>query len=205
MCGRFVDPNLRNTEFDFSQLRVAPLPRRFNVKPTEPVHLVFGGKLLLARWGLVPSWHRGELADWRASTFNARLEEAAEKPSFRAPFRHGRCLIPAGGYYEWTGTKSPKQPHLFQNAGNEENLWFAGLVSYWRDLLTCTILTRAANESVAPIHDRMPVILDARDREIWLEGTSSQDLGAQVRLRHYPVARFGLQDEGESLLEPIDL
>lgn len=204
MCGRFVDPNLRNTEFDLSQIRITPLPRRFNIKPTEPVYVSRGEGLELARWGLVPGWHRGALSDWRASTFNARLEEAAEKPSFRGPFRHGRCLIPAGGYYEWTGTRSPKQPHLFMGAGNEATLWFAGLVSHWQELLTCTILTRAANESVAPIHDRMPVILNGGERVIWMAGGPARDLGAGVRLNHHPVARFGLRDEGESLIEPLD-
>ena len=200
MCGRYVDPNLRNTEFDMSQIKINPIPRRFNVKPTQDVYVLLNGDLVWARWGLIPAWHRGEMKDWKAATINARIEEAADKPSFRGPWRNGRCLIPAGGYYEWTGDKTPKQPHLFQSDGNEATLWFAGLISQWRDLLTCTILTRAANDSVEPIHDRMPVILDTNEREAWLGGADDLSLGAEARLRHHPVRRFGIGDEGEGLL-----
>ncbi|HAW46912.1 MAG TPA: SOS response-associated peptidase, partial [Roseovarius sp.] len=114
----------------------------------------------------------------------------------------GRCLIPAGGYYEWTGTKSPKQPHFFSSAGNEETLWFAGLLSVWNDLRTCAILTRAANDSVMPIHDRMPVILDSAEREDWLSGSDRTDLGEGYPVKHHTVARFGIRDEGEALIEP---
>lgn len=203
MCGRFVDPNLRDTELDMSQTKITPIPQRFNVKPTQDVYVLVGGGLVWARWGLIPSWHRGELKDWKAATINARIEEAADKPSFRGPWRHGRCLIPAGGYYEWTGDRSPKQPHLFQAAGNEGTLWFAGLVSQWRDLLTCAIVTRAANDSVAPIHNRMPVILDTSERETWLGGSDDLTLGADALVRHSPVRRFGIGDEGEVLVEPI--
>lgn len=203
MCGRIVDPNLRDTEFDMSHIKLDPLPRRYNVKPTQDVYVLIGGGLVWARWGLIPSWHRGELKDWKAATINARIEEAADKPSFRGPWRHGRCLIPAGGYYEWTGDRTPKQPHLFQAAGNEATLWFAGLISQWRDLLTCTIVTRAANDSVEPIHDRMPVILDTAEREAWLGGSDDLTLGAGARVRHHPVRRFGVRDEGEELVEPV--
>lgn len=203
MCGRYVDPNLRNTEADMSQTKIDPFARRYNVKPTQQVYVVLGGQLVMARWGLIPSWHRGELRDWRASTINARIEEAADKPSFRGPWRHGRCLIPAGGYYEWTGDRSPKQPHYFQSAGNEDTLWFAGLVSEWRDLLTCTIMTRAANETVEPIHDRMPVILDTAGREAWLGGSEDLSIGVGARVRHHPVRAFGIRDEGEDLIEAL--
>src|SRR5690606_6277869 len=124
----------------------------------------------LARWWLIPSWHKGDLKDWKATTFNARVEDAAKKPTFRGPWQYGRCLIPAGGYYEWTGEKGSKQPHFIRNAGNEETLWFAGLSSVWQDMLTCTIVTRAANETVDAVHHRMPVILNTEERDAWLAG-----------------------------------
>ena len=204
MCGRFVDPNLRGTEFEFAEIKITLFPRRFNIKPTQEVYVLLGQELTCARWGLIPGWHRGDLKDWRASTINARIEDAAAKPSFRGAWRHGRCLIPAGGYYEWTGTRSPKQPHFLQGAGNEATLWFAGLMSVWNDLRTCAILTRAANETAAPIHDRMPVILDSAGREAWLSGSARTDLGAGYRLRHHPVARFGIDDDGAALTEPCE-
>lgn len=203
MCGRYIDPNMRGTEFELSELKINPFPRRFNIKPTQDVYVLLDGEITLARWGLIPSWHRGELKDWRATTINARIEEAASKPTWRGPWRHGRCLIPAGGYYEWTGDRSPKQPHAFFSAGNEETLWFAGLHSIWRDMLTCAIVTRAANETVEPIHDRMPVILSTAEREAWLAGSGDLELGAGYQVRHHPVAPFGVKDEGDGLVSRL--
>lgn len=203
MCGRFVDPDLRSAGLDTSWLKINPFLRRFNVKPTQEIYVVGReGHLGLARWGLIPIWHKGELKDWKATTINARIEEAADKPTFRGPWKYGRCLIPAGGYYEWTGDRTPKQPHFFQGAGNEATLWFAGLTSPWRDeLLTATIMTRAANSSVEPIHDRMPVILNTTEREAWLAGLTDLDIGAGAQVRHHPVRPFGIKDEGEQLLD----
>jgi len=206
MCGRFIDPNLRGTDGELSELKINPIPRRFNVKPTEDVLILAKTPLegMYARWWLVPSWHKGELNDWKATTFNARIEEAAEKPTFRAVWKYGRCLIPSGGYYEWSGPKGARRPNVILPAGNEEVLWFAGLASRWRDLLTCTILTRAATEEMAALHPRMPVILNAAEREAWLGGDAGGSLGEQVTLRHYPVAPFGIADDGPDLIEPIE-
>lgn len=205
MCGRYIDPNLRGTELELSQLKIEPFKRRFNIKPTEEVLLLAKSPLVpfMARWGLIPAWHKGELKDWKATTFNARLEDARDKPTFRAVWRHGRCLIPAGGYYEWTGQVGAKQPHFIAAAGNEETLWFAGLGSRWQGLLTCTIMTRAANDAVAALHPRMPVILNADERDAWLGGSDNPALGAEAMLRHHPVARFGLRDDGPELIEPL--
>ncbi|MGA0615726.1 SOS response-associated peptidase [Paracoccus sp. KR1-242] len=206
MCGRFVDPNLRGTEDEFSDLRVNPFPRRFNVKPTQEILLFAKSPLqgMMARWWLIPSWHKGEIKDWKATTFNARIEDAAQKPSFRAVWKHGRCLIPAGGYFEWTGEKAAKRPHFIASAGNEETLWFAGLASRWREMLTCTILTRPANAAVVSLHPRMPVVLNADERDAWLGGSDDPALGAESLLRHHPVARFGIEDDGPELIEPED-
>jgi putative SOS response-associated peptidase YedK len=142
------------------------------------------------------------LKDWKATTFNARIEEAQHKPTFRAVWRHGRCLIPAGGYYEWTGDKGGKKPHAVLSGGNEPTLWFAGLASRWNGVLTCTMMTRAANADVAHIHHRMPVILNVDERERWLAGGDDVEcLGEGARLRHHQVARFGTHDEGRRLIE----
>ncbi|MEI4487205.1 SOS response-associated peptidase [Frigidibacter sp. MR17.14] len=206
MCGRFIDPNLRGGETELSELKIDPFARRFNIKPTEEV-LILGRRpeqARMARWWLVPSWHRGTLAEWKATTFNARIEDAATKPSFKGAWKYGRCLIPAGGYYEWTGTAGAKQPHVILPAGNAETLYFAGLCSLWQDLMTCTILTRAATPEVAAVHSRMPVILSPDEREDWLSGREGPDLGAGARLRHHPVARFGIRDDGPELIEPIE-
>lgn len=207
MCGRFADPNLSGGELDLSGLNVAPVARRFNVKPTQEV-LILGGDPLrghMARWSLIPSWHKGALADWKATTFNARIEDAARKPAFRQVWKHGRCLIPAGGFFEWTGPKGARQPVFFSSATNEETLYFAGLASRWEGLLTCTILTRGATGAMAGLHDRMPVILDTDERAAWLDGSAeTEGLGAGARLRHWPVAKFGTHDDGPALIEPDD-
>lgn len=203
MCGRYVDPNLRSAGLDTSWLKIDPFPRRYNIKPTQQVYVWTDGKTALARWGLIPSWHKGDLKDWKAATFNARIEDAKNKPSFRGPWQHGRILIPAGGYFEWTGDKTPKQPHFFSAAGNEETLWFAGLASIWQDMLTCTIMTRAANDDVEPVHDRMPVILNADERDAWLGGSQDLGLGSGARVKHRPVKRFRIEDDGPELIEPV--
>ncbi len=205
MCGRFVDPNLRSEGADTSWLKINPYPRRYNVKPTNDVLVVGSDKAAaMARWWLIPSWVKGtDPKTWRATTFNARIEDARDKPTFRAAWRHGRCLIPAGGFYEWTGDKGGRQPHFIQLAGNEENLFFAGLSSEWRDILTCTIMTRSANDSMADIHNRMPVILNSDEREAWMGGSDDLGIGAGTKLRHHPVAPFGLRDDGPELVEPV--
>lgn len=200
MCGRFVDPNMRSAGLDTNWLKINSFPRRYNVKPTQTV-IVVALEPMQARWGLIPSWHKGEL--WKANTINARIEEAKDKPSFRGAWRYGRCLVPAGGYYEWTGDKSPRQPHFFASATNEETLWFAGLISPWQDLLTCTIMTRAANRFVEPVHDRMPVILNTDERDAWLAGSEDLQIGAEAHLSHHPVSPFGIKDEGPGLIEPF--
>lgn len=207
MCGRFIDPNLRGTEFELSELKINPFPRRFNVKPTQDV-LIFAKSPLepmMARWWLIPSWFDGaEAKDWKATTFNARIEEARDKPTFRAVWRHGRCLVPAAGYYEWRSENGRKQPYFFASVGNEQTLWIAGLASRWQGLLTCTMMTRAANASVEPIHDRMPVILNLEERAAWLAGSDDLTIGEGAQLQHHPVRPFGISDEGPELIEPIE-
>ncbi|MDT1064193.1 SOS response-associated peptidase family protein [Paracoccus sp. CPCC 101403] len=158
----------------------------------------------MARWWLVPSWHKGELKEFKLATLNARLEDAKDKPAFRSVWRYGRCLIPAGGYYGWTGARGSKQPHFIGFAGNEETLWFAGLASRWQDLLTCMIMTRVANVTVADVHTRMRVILNSDERAAWLGGTDDRELGAGTRLRHHAVSRFGIDDNGPELIEPFE-
>lgn len=207
MCGRIIDPNLRNTEVDMSQIKLDPFGGRFNVKPTETVVILAKRPLVAmeARWSLIPSWFDGVRAkDWKAATFNARIEDARDKPTFRQVWRHGRCLVPVGGFYEWSGPKGARQPHFFRPAGNEANLYLAGLASRWCDLLTCTIMTRAATEAMGGLHDRMPIILNADEQEAWL-GRSDEvaALGSEAMLAHHSIAPFGLHDDGPELIERV--
>jgi putative SOS response-associated peptidase YedK len=169
----------------------------------------------LHRWGLVPSWSKDPALGARLA--NARAETAADKPSFRAPFRRGRCIIPADGFYEWQARPGgPKQPFCIR-AADGSILAFAGLRDTWEGpdgaLETCAILTTSANGLMAPIHDRMPVILAPADYAAWLDPDGVPErLKAMLRpcpegfLRVYPVGpRVGnVRNEGPELAEPAD-
>jgi putative SOS response-associated peptidase YedK len=190
MCGRYnLKTNLSDVAREFRALVQRELPLdpqvdrpRTNISPTQFVAIIredaVARTLAVARWGLVPSWSRDtKLA---ASMINARGETVAEKPAFRAAFRQRRCLIPADAFYEWQaipGTKL-KQPLLIQR--NPPGLLaFAGLWETWRDpaspppepamLETTTIITTSANALMAPVHDRMPVILPPEQWDVWLD------------------------------------
>jgi len=127
------------------------------------------------RWGLVPSWWKKPLSEL-PSTFNARAETVAEKPMFRMAFKSRRCIIPASGFYEWTGKAGAKTPHYF-SAPSGEPLALAGLWERWRDpesdahFDSATIFVGAANEWMSRFHDRMPIMLKWRDADAWLRGS----------------------------------
>jgi putative SOS response-associated peptidase YedK len=131
------------------------------------------------RWGLVPSWWSKPLKEMRMATFNARAETVAEKPMFRDAFKKRRCLIPASGYYEWQDTSSGKQPYYFTRRDGQA-MTIAGLWSNWKDkatgddLKSCTMVITEPNKFVADVHDRMPIILEAKDFEQWERGEISE-------------------------------
>lgn len=134
--------------------------------PKKPVR-----DLSLMKWGLVPSWSKDSSA--AASMINARSETAHKKPAFRDALKLRRCLIPADGFYEWKQTASSKQPYCFE-VSDGELFAFAGLWEGWKDsngnwLKTCSILTTTPNALTSAVHDRMPVILDSMDYDLWLD------------------------------------
>jgi len=183
MCGRFTSTTPAAdlaAFFDVDSVVAADLPFDHNVTPSRDVYVVRVDEreriLDCARWGLVPGWADDPAIG--ARLINARSETAAEKPSFRSAFRRRRCLVPVDGFYEWSVVPGQrrKQPWFF-SAREGGPLAFAGLWESWRSatspedppLLTCTILTRAPNDVVAPIHDRMPVILRRSQWGEWLD------------------------------------
>jgi putative SOS response-associated peptidase YedK len=148
---------------------------------------------------------------------NARTEGIEQKPAYRKPFRHQRCIVPANGFYEWQKVGSRKVPHYFC-LDNEALFGFAGLYDIYTDesgnqLKTYTIITTTANELIAPIHERMPVILRPEDEEIWLNPELHDPEPLLALLKPYPakLMRSYLvstlvnkpQNEGPELLEPV--
>lgn len=183
MCSRFsLTAPPEAVRALFRTRNALDFPPRYNIAPTQPVLIVRNTpsgdrEQHLVRWGLIPSW----VKDPRTFTtlINARSETAAAKPSFRGAIRHRRCLVPATGFYEWTGRPGSKRPHLFQTRDGGL-VAFAGLADHWvgadgSELETAAILTTQANATMAPIHDRMPVIIAPEHFEAWLDcrsGTS---------------------------------
>ena len=166
------------------------LEPRYNIAPTQLAPVLRLGKngreLVVMRWGLVPGWAKDPSIGNRL--INARAETAADKPSFRAAMRARRCLVPANGFYEWQKTGKAKQPWWIGMAGGAP-FSMAGLWESWRDpasggrLETFTILTTEANALLAPIHERMPAIIDPADYDGWLSGPDYANL-----LRPHAVA-----------------
>jgi putative SOS response-associated peptidase YedK len=159
-----------------------PLRPRYNIAPSQEIPAILfdagiGRRLEWMRWGLVPSWAKD--VSIGARLFNARSETVAVKPSFRSAFRHRRCLIAADGFYEWTPRNRGHQPFHFTSS-EQELLAFAGLFESWRGeggevIDSCTVLTTEANADVSDVHNRMPALLDAAQRELWLEPTSPRE------------------------------
>jgi len=178
MCGRYylVSPaELVATRFH--AVESLPLRPRYNLAPQQEAPVVVDGgtrRLVLMRWGLVPSWSKEAASGFRM--INARAETAPEKPSFRGPFRKQRALVPADGFYEWKREGERKQPFALRLASGEP-FAMAGLWDRWRapdgaEVLTFTILTTSANSLVSSVHDRMPVILPPEAEAAWLDPQS---------------------------------
>jgi putative SOS response-associated peptidase YedK len=169
---------------------------RYNIAPTQPVATIRQNageparKLLMMRWGLVPSWAKDPSIGYK--TINARAETATNTPSFREPFRSQRCLIPADGFYEWQRNGKTKQPYCFEV--NDGQLFaFAGLWDRWTNpqgevIESCTILTTTPNSLLADIHDRMPVILSPDDYDLWLDTAFRDTTSVSEMLRPFDAA-----------------
>lgn len=197
MCGRFSQAQIAELDREvFRLLEVPPFEPRYNVAPTQAVAVVRdaeGGERELAglRWGLIPHWTNDPSLGNRL--INARSETVERKPAFRDAFRTRRCLVPADGFYEWRRTPQGKQPYYLRRDDGGV-LAFAGLWDRWHDpahgpVDSVTILTTTPNDLVAPIHNRMPVILPEESYDRWL------DAGAPTRalkdlLAPYPARRM---------------
>lgn len=180
MCGRFSQSQPAETiERAFQVAEVPPLTPRYNIAPTQPVATLVqsaSGKnrqFKMLHWGLIPSWAKDTKLG--AKLINARAETVAEKPAFRSAFRQRRCLVLADGFYEWQQQENKKQKQPYYIRFHDGCPFaFAGLWEHWENadgetLESCTLLTTEPNELMRPIHNRMPVILDPKDYDLWLD------------------------------------
>ncbi len=183
MCGRFVRKStitIIEDEFDIYEVQWASEPS-YNVAPSQDVACVIGNggnRLVKFRWGLVPFWADDPSIGYKM--INARAETVAQKKSFARAFKKQRCLVVADGFYEWKKLADGKRKMpMYIHLREDRPFGFAGLYENWKSndgkiLQTCTIITTSANELMAPIHNRMPVIIMPDDRKLWLD-TSVQD------------------------------
>ena len=209
MCGRFAQAQLDWPSYFelFGDLQSPDIPVSYNIKPTQDIAMAYrrNGEMMTAsaRWWFVPHWHRGGVKDWKATTFNAKIETAHEKPAFRTAWRQSRCIIPTTGYYEWTGPKGKKQPHYITVEQNVPVFFFAGLYSTLGDgTQTTTILTQNAAPEIAELHHRMPVILPIEQIQDWL-GCKDGNYGQDGGFKHRSVKTFGMKDDGLELIAPF--
>ena len=217
MCGRYglVPGKNFDERFDIEN-RQEPLSPQYNVAPGSTMPVVVRNSpnhVALMKWGLIPHWSKEPRVKF--STINARAETVSTSPTYRTPFRSRRCLVPASGFYEWQATKDGKQPY-FIHLKDESLFAFAGLYDVWRDdegkeLLTYTIITTTPNSLMAPIHNRMPVILKREDEDVWLDKEADTERLLSLLapypaegLEAYPVSRAvnNPANEGEELIEP---
>ena len=188
-----------------------PVPVRYNAAPTQAIaavrQLAGSGdrEVALLHWGLIPSWSKD--AAMGARMFNARAETVADKPAFRAPFRRRRCLIPADGFFEWQKVDGVKQPYYIHPRDEQRAFALAGLWDHWQgadgsDVESCTILTTTANDLLRPLHDRMPVILDPADFDLWLDPGVQNPEAVRPLLRSYPDAAMACHPVGRYVNNP---
>ncbi|WP_333669532.1 SOS response-associated peptidase [Elioraea tepidiphila] len=234
MCGRFAKYLTRDERAALREMEFSSTPRRevwkpdmktpdwqkprWNIGPSQEAMVIRRhpdtGELhedpLV--WGFVPRWTK----DLRTARrpINARAETVRTSPMFRDSFERRRCLVPMDAFYEWAGEKPPKQPFAIARRDGQEML-VAGIWDGWRApdgsvLRTFAVITTEANETLLPIHHRMPVIIDPTDVEIWL-GNDADAAAALMKpapndvLRAWPVSRAvnDVRRDDPELLEPI--
>ncbi|MEW6672808.1 MAG: SOS response-associated peptidase [Thermodesulfobacteriota bacterium] len=220
MCGRFaqysgIDRLKQSFQLHEITCDVAP---SYNIAPLQPVLAVIrheGNRLGRLHWGLVPAWAKDKTP--AAKLINARAETLADKPSFRSVFKRRRCLILADGFYEWKAEGPQKQPWYFTLSSGGP-FAFAGLWDTWKreedaPYHSCTIITTAADESVRPVHSRMPVILTPAVHAEWLDPQNQDTVrlnailseGLIHGLKRYPVSKRvnAVRNNDPACIEPL--
>lgn len=222
MCGRYTLHSPRQLIVEHFKLSDGiTIEPRYNIAPSQEVPVIRldeagNRELVKLRWGLIPFW--AEEAKTGYSMINARAENVADKPAYRAAFRKRRCLLPADGFYEWKTGARGKQPYHIRMR-DHAIFAFAGLWEHWESgdgqvIESCTIIVTDANERLRSIHDRMPVILGEGHYSQWLdvENIDARQVRQLLtpcpgdRLEIYPVStrvNSPAHDE-ESCIAPLD-
>jgi putative SOS response-associated peptidase YedK len=221
MCGRYDNLIARETYrrlFHTKRMPQSNFPPRYNIAPTDPVPIVRVDprdnerELAMARWGLVPWWSK-EIP--KIPHINARAEMIDKNRLFREAFLKRRALIPATGFYEWQKRADGKQPYRFTRK-DLEPFAFAGLWEFCRlggeEILSVAIVVGDPNPLAAAVHDRMPVILEPKDYDRWLDKETPVDELKEM-LKPYPADRMqalavsravnSVKNDIEECIEPI--
>jgi putative SOS response-associated peptidase YedK len=198
MCSRYnltSPPEAVRATFGYRE--TPNFPARYNIAPTQGIGVVCldaegNRSFRLMRWGLLPSF----VKDPKTFTtlINVRAEGISTKPAFRQAYVKRRCLVPADGFYEWTGPKGARRPFLLRPR-NGGLIAFASIWERWRDraggeIDTVAIITCPANATVTPLHDRMPVVLGLEHFEAWLDCEGTEAKAASQLLRPAPDELF---------------
>lgn len=216
MCGRFAfySPS-EATAALFGATSSPEVEPRYNIAPTQYIAAIRedeqeAREVVMLRWGLVPFWAKDPSIGNRM--INARAETVAEKPSFRNAYRKRRCLVLADGFYEWRKDGNAKTPYFISLADGSP-FAFAGLWEAWKSkesdesLQSTAIITTAANEFMAQLHQRMPVVMLPEQAGRWLDGDMnllSDIIEKPPSFRAWPVDRKvnNARNEGQSLIDP---
>lgn len=211
MCGRFVrktDKEELQKRFGFDDPQGVLLKPRYNIAPSQmhPVVMIEHDHriLKLMKWGLVPFWAKDEKIGYKM--INARSEGIESKPSFRDPLKKRRCLVLADGFYEWKKVDAKTKVPYFIKLKSGEPFAFAGLWDRWdkegEPLETFTIITTDNNELMAPIHNRMPVILHEKDEAVWLDPELKDPTKLLPLLKPYPSEEMELYEVSTAVNSP---
>ena len=216
MCGRMaitLPHDAMAQVFDAVPANDLPDVPQYNVCPTTQVHVVTAGRRLRAmRWGFIPTWY--DRPTGGPLLINARSETIADKPAFRDAVRARRCLIVASGFYEWKRVAGQVPQPWYVARADDAPMAMAGIWQTWArgadQVACCAVVTCAANAAMAPIHDRLPVILDPADWPLWLgeAGHGAAPLMVPVaddllRFTQVSTAVNSNRASGPGLLQPI--
>lgn len=227
MCGRYTlsaghEALAKAFLAEFGEELKASWKPRYNIAPGTGITAILedrdkgGRKADVLHWGLVPHWAKDPNIGYKL--INARAETIAEKPAYRDAFRYRRCLVPASGFYEWDRRESPRQPYYFYPE-HGDFMALAGIWEHWlhptgSEILSVSLVTRPADETVGRIHHRMPVILPESSWASWLDTTEARPrmeaflerLPEESLLQAYPVSRKvnKVEEQGEELLQKVN-